>query len=162
MRRADNLIIFMRDCLKFWKFRTSRILRVCPNLYRGCCNHTYTRNWFYYQQLYYNCRDCDAAHVIIPCVRTLLEKLTVTKLFKELPSLFVRWNSFPFQHISPLALTLSNMNPLHNVILFKAIFNLSFHLRPDFPCDFFFSDLRLNTVFTRVIYAYAYFAHPNF
>jgi len=76
------------------------------------------------QQQCCNCADCDAAHEAIPCDRTLLEILTVAEFFKEFSSLFIIWNSSPFQHtrVLPMALILSSMNPVNNVILFKVIF----------------------------------------
>jgi hypothetical protein len=77
---------------------------------------------FINQQQYYNCTDCDVAHAIISCDSTVLEMLIIAELFKEFPSLFIKWNSFPFQFILTLTLILSHISPVHNAILFKVTF----------------------------------------
>jgi len=74
------------------------------------------------QQQYYNCADCDVAHAIISCDTTVLEMLIVSELVKELLSLFITWNSFPFQFILTLVFILSHISPVHNAILLKASF----------------------------------------
>ena len=85
MRRVDNLTVFMRDCLKFWKpriLKPSGSVQTCTGIALPIPT---LDSDFINQQQYYNCTVC----AIIPCNRTLIEMLTVAELVKEFPSFFI-------------------------------------------------------------------------